>query len=154
MSVARLYAPPGVKQPPCYSPQACQVAYGVAPLLGRGIDGSGETVVVGPEPAASPPSMDIRQDLAAFGSKFGLPPAKLQVVNTIARSATPISRATRKSRTPRWCTRSRLAPTLDVVLVPQDAIASSLHVITTRVVVQLSSRLYPSAQVMALPRAR
>jgi hypothetical protein len=39
-------APPGVKQPPCYSPQAYQVAYSVAPLLSRGIDGHGETVVM------------------------------------------------------------------------------------------------------------
>ena len=48
------------------------MAYGVAPLLRRGIDGSGETVVM-PELASSPPSTDIRKDLAIFDSKFGLP---------------------------------------------------------------------------------
>ena len=35
-------APPGVKQVLCYSPQAYEVAYGVAPLLSHGIDGIGE----------------------------------------------------------------------------------------------------------------
>jgi hypothetical protein len=49
------------------------VAYGVAPLLSRGIDGRGETVVVGPEPAAAPPSTDIRQDLAVFDKRSTCP---------------------------------------------------------------------------------
>src|SRR5690348_9068090 len=76
-------APPGAKLSPCYSPQAYEVAYGVAPLLSRGIDGSGETVVI-PERAQTPTSEggpdDIRQDLARFDSEFGLPPAELRVV--------------------------------------------------------------------------
>ena len=62
-------------------------------MLSRGIHGSGETVVM-PELASSPPSMDIRQDLATFDSKFGLPPANLHVVNTIAPSATSLSAKT------------------------------------------------------------
>ena len=53
-------APPGVKLTPCYSPRAYEVAYGVAPLLSRGIDGSGETVVM-PELASSrPPPISAR----------------------------------------------------------------------------------------------
>lgn len=73
----------------CYSPQEYQVAYGVAPLLRRGIDGRGETVVVGPEPAASPGgATDIRTDLAYFDKKFRLPQARLHIVNTV-KSATP-----------------------------------------------------------------
>jgi len=61
----------------CYTPQAYEVAYGAAPLLSRGIDGTGETVVM-PELAGTPSSSgliytDIRQDLAAFDSRFGLP---------------------------------------------------------------------------------
>jgi subtilase family serine protease len=32
----------------CYSPQQLEAAYGVAPLLARGIDGRGETVVLRP----------------------------------------------------------------------------------------------------------
>jgi subtilase family serine protease len=74
----------------CYSPQEYQVAYGVAPLLRRGIDGRGETVVVGPEPAAASlrSATDIRKDLAYFDKKFRLPQARLRIVNTV-KSATP-----------------------------------------------------------------
>src|SRR5947207_3357818 len=72
-------APPNVKLIPCFSPRAYEVAYGVAPLLSRGIDGHGETVAV-PELAQAPEARggptDIRQDLATFDRKFGLPPAK------------------------------------------------------------------------------
>src|SRR5438477_1430743 len=85
-------APPNVKLIPCFSPRAYQVAYGVAPLLSRGIDGRGQTVVIpalAQVPASRGGPTDIRQDLATFDRKFGLPPASLQVVNTIARSATP-----------------------------------------------------------------
>jgi subtilase family serine protease len=85
-------APPGLKLAPCLSPQAFQIAYGVAPLLSRGVDGRGETVVmaeVAQTPATPGGPTDIRRDLATFDSKFGLPAASLRVVNTIARSATP-----------------------------------------------------------------
>ena len=36
-----------------------------------------------------PTSSDIRQDLARFDSMFGLPAARLQVVNTLAHAASP-----------------------------------------------------------------
>lgn len=39
----------------CYTPEQLQVAYGVKPLLDRGIDGRGETVVL-PELAENTPS--------------------------------------------------------------------------------------------------
>jgi subtilase family serine protease len=120
-------APPEVKAPPCYSPQAYQVAYGVAPLLSRGIDGSGETVVV-PELAQTPSShggpTDIRQDLAKFDSRFGLPPAKLQVVNTIARSATPYLANDEEVTDTEMVHAIAPGATLNVVLVAQDATAS------------------------------
>src|SRR6516162_10000779 len=52
----------------CYTPRQLEVAYGVQPLLRRGIDGRGETVVL-PELAESqlaPPLVtDLRQDFAA-----------------------------------------------------------------------------------------
>src|SRR5689334_24322874 len=85
-------APPDVKLIPCFSPRAYEVAYGVAPLLSRGIDGHGVTVAIpalAQVPASRGGPTDIRQDLATFDRTFGLPPARLQVVNTIARSATP-----------------------------------------------------------------
>jgi subtilase family serine protease len=119
-------APPGVKQPPCYSPQAYQVAYGVAPLLSRGINGTGETVVM-PELASSPPSMDIRQDLATFDSRFGLPPTKLNVVNTIAKSATPYLADDEEVTDTEMVHAIAPGATLDVVLVPADATSSSAN---------------------------
>jgi hypothetical protein len=65
---------------PCYSPQEYQVTHGVAPLLRRGINGRGETVVVGAEPAAGPSPhgpAGIRKDLAYFDKMFAMPPAVL-----------------------------------------------------------------------------
>jgi len=114
-----------VKAPPCYSPQDYQVAYGVAPLLSRGIDGSGETVVLGPEPAASPPSTDIRQDLAAFDRTFGLAPAMLRVVNTIARSATPYLAGDEEVTDTEMVHAIAPGAALDVVLVPADVTSSA-----------------------------
>ncbi len=76
----------------CYAPRQFRVAYGIQPLLDRGIDGRGEAVVL-PELAQShlsPPGVtDIRQDLARFDSLFGLPAARLRVVTSLAGSASP-----------------------------------------------------------------
>ena len=76
---------------PCYTPRQLRVAYGIQPLLDRGIDGRGVTVVL-PEEAetgpaetgsAQPPAVtDIRQDVADFDGRFGLPPARIQVIRT------------------------------------------------------------------------
>jgi subtilase family serine protease len=72
---------------PCYTPRIFDTAYGIQPLLDRGIDGRGVTVVL-PEAAATtaqPPEVtDIRQDLADFDSRFGLPPARIQIITTLA----------------------------------------------------------------------
>ena len=119
-------APPGVKQPPCYSPRAYEVAYGVAPLLRRGIDGSGETVVM-PELASSRPSTDIRKDLAIFDSKFGLAAARLHVVNTIARSKTPYLADDEEVEDSEMVHAIAPGAILDVILVPQDAASSSAN---------------------------
>ena len=48
--------------PTCYTPQQLEVAYGVQPLLQRGIDGRGETVVL-PELAESQLSPPLVTDL-------------------------------------------------------------------------------------------
>jgi subtilase family serine protease len=101
-------SPPGAvsadclaSQPPCYGPRQLRVAYGIQPLLDRGITGRRQTVVLPefPPSAAGSPSgvtgvqvpavTDIRQDLARFDALFGLPAARLQVVNTLARAASP-----------------------------------------------------------------
>lgn len=125
-------APPGVKLLPCYSPQAYQVAYGVSPLLRRGIDGSGETVVM-PELAETPPppgghtATDIRQDLATFDRTFGLPPANLRVVNTTARSATPYLASDEEVEDTEMVHAIAPGATLEVVLVPSDATSSTAN---------------------------
>ena len=76
----------------CYTPQQLQVAYGIKPLLDRGINGRGETVVL-PELAESqlnPPLVtDMRQDMAAFDSLFHLPAARMRVVTTLAGARSP-----------------------------------------------------------------
>ncbi len=83
-------------RPPCYTPRQLRVAYGIKPLLDRGITGRRQTVVLLEFPPASattgaqvPAVSDIRQDLARFDSAFGLPTARLQVVNTLAHVASP-----------------------------------------------------------------
>jgi subtilase family serine protease len=75
----------------CYTPQQFQVAYGVEPLLQRGINGSGETVVL-PELAESQLSREVsnlHQDFAAFDRVFGLPTPVLKVVSTFAGAKEP-----------------------------------------------------------------
>src|SRR6202011_1175144 len=78
--------------PTSATPQQLEVAYGVQPLLQRGIDGRGETVVL-PELAQSqlnPPQVtDLRQDFAAFDRLFHLPAPRLKVVSTFAGPANP-----------------------------------------------------------------
>jgi subtilase family serine protease len=99
----------------CYTPAQFRVAYGIQPLLDSGIDGRGETITdlelavsanvppgstiiqAGPTstatihvtvPPGQPPAItDIRQDLARFDSLFRLPAARIQVVTSLAGSA-------------------------------------------------------------------
>jgi subtilase family serine protease len=76
----------------CYTPGQLQVAYGVKPLLERGINGRGETVVL-PELAESkldPPLVsDMRQDMARFDRRFGLPAARMRVVSSFRGPLSP-----------------------------------------------------------------
>jgi subtilase family serine protease len=76
----------------CYTPQQLEVAYGVQPLLQRGINGRGETVVL-PELAETqlnPPQVtDLRQDFAAYDRMFHLPTPHLKVVSTFPGPADP-----------------------------------------------------------------
>jgi subtilase family serine protease len=74
----------------CYTPRIFRIAYGISPLLERGIDGRGQTVVM-PELAQqpAPDATDIRQDMARFDGLFGLPSARLRVVGSLAGTASP-----------------------------------------------------------------
>jgi subtilase family serine protease len=113
----------------CYTPQAYEVAYGVAPLLSQGIDGRGETVVL-PELAETPSHSgliytNISKDLAAFDSRFGLPTATLHVVNTIARSKTPYLAGSEEAEDTEMVHAIAPGAVLDVVLMPHDAAPAS-----------------------------
>jgi subtilase family serine protease len=71
-----------------------RVAYGIQPLLDRGIDGRGKTVTIlvaapSPHAPAGPDDTGIRQDLAAFDRMFGLPAARIQIVTALAGAASP-----------------------------------------------------------------
>jgi subtilase family serine protease len=112
----------------CYSPRQYQVAYGVAPLLRRGITGNGETVVM-PELANRPgPNFtDIRKDLAAFDSKFGLPAANLKVTTTLAGGSAPYVAGTEEVEDTEIVHTIAPGASLDVVLVPANAITSAAH---------------------------
>ncbi|HEY2549030.1 MAG TPA: S53 family peptidase [Streptosporangiaceae bacterium] len=76
----------------CYTPQQLQAAYGVTPLLDRGFDGKGQTIVL-PELAEthlSPPVVtDMRQDMTAYDHQFHLPAAQMKVVTTLAGASSP-----------------------------------------------------------------
>jgi subtilase family serine protease len=82
--------PPGQN---CYSLQAFRNAYGISPLLARGIDGRGRTVVLvewlasGAPPISDFPPSNIFQDVSAFDSYFHLPSIKLTVVRRTAPKA-------------------------------------------------------------------
>ena len=77
----------------CYTPQQLRVAYGIQPLLGRGTDGRGQTVVLMEFANAAglpaPQVTDIRRDVALFDAVFGLPAPRLQVDASLAGSSSP-----------------------------------------------------------------
>jgi subtilase family serine protease len=104
----------------CYSPQEYQVAYGVAPLLRQGIDGRGETVAIftSAQTPSDPGTGDIRKVLAAFDARFGLPQARLHVVNTIAGSPTPYLAGVEEIGDAEIVHTIAPGATLDFILVP------------------------------------
>ena len=75
---------------PCpYLPRDLRAAYNIAPLLDRGIDGTGETVMLLEQPSSPTETSNIYQDLAAFDRLFHLPPAQLSVDNVFAPGTAP-----------------------------------------------------------------
>jgi subtilase family serine protease len=61
----------------CYGPDQIRTAYGIQPLLNRGVTGRGRTIVI--IDAYNPPN--VQQELDAFTTTWGLPKANLRVVN-------------------------------------------------------------------------
>jgi subtilase family serine protease len=131
-TVAGMSAPSGAASgcllPPasCYSPQQFRVAYGIQPLLNRGIDGRGETVtVVSPVPPPGLLATDIRQDLATFDSAFGLPALRIQVVTTLAGASSPWQTGSEEIEDFEILHTIAPAATLRVVLLPSDVLQSA-----------------------------
>jgi subtilase family serine protease len=112
-----------------------RVAYGIQPLLDHGITGRGQTVVLleFPPPAESPSagagtpgptSSDIRQDLAHFDGRFGLPAAKLEVVNTLAHALSPWQASTEEVGDTEIVHALAPAAAIREVLIPSPYVAS------------------------------
>jgi subtilase family serine protease len=126
----------------CMSPHLFRVAYGIQPLLERGIDGRGETVTVlaSPPPPGEagsvstctnppcpPATTDIRQDLKAFDSMFGLPTARIQVVTSLAGSASPWQATDQEVWQAEMVHVVAPAATLRVVHLPGNVLASAAN---------------------------
>ena len=67
-----------------FTPRELRVGYGVQPLIDRGIDGRGRTVMmveaaasVANSPSSAGPFSDIRRDLTAFDRRYGMPAANV-----------------------------------------------------------------------------
>jgi len=117
--------------PGCYAPHLFRVAYGIQPLLARGIDGRGETVTVldpataAPSPGQAPNAADIRQALKAFDSMFRLPAARIQVVTTLAGSGSPWQATSEEIQDIEMVHAVAPAATLRVVLIPSSFLDSA-----------------------------
>lgn len=120
----------------CYAPVAFRVAYGIQPLMSRGIDGRGETVTVLAAalplhaPASQPPAQgpgvgDIRHDLAAFDRMFRLPAAPIKVVTTLAGAGSPRQASVEEAQDVEMVHAVAPAATLRVVLLPTNFLASA-----------------------------
>jgi subtilase family serine protease len=80
-------------------------------------------------PASPGGPTDIRKDLAAFDTKFGLPRARLHVVNTV-RSATPYLSNDEELGDAEMVHAFAPGATLDIILVPADFLSSPADVAT------------------------
>ena len=108
-------------QDPCFSPHQFRVAYGIQPLLDRGIDGRGETVtVLVPVPRPDEDATDIRRDLESFDSMFRLPAARIEVVSSLAGSASPWRATDEEVGDTEFVHAVAPAATLRVVLFPSN----------------------------------
>jgi subtilase family serine protease len=109
----------------CYTPRVFRTAYGISPLLERGIDGRGQTVVMPEYPQQpGPDASDIRQDMARFDSLFGLPRAQLRVVNSLAGSASPWLAGGEEVEDAEMVHAVAPAAAITIVLVKQSAVNS------------------------------
>jgi subtilase family serine protease len=66
----------------CYGPDQIRAAYGIQPLLDKGVTGKGRTIVI--VDAYNPPN--VQQELDTFTTTWGLPKADFAVVNPFGAS--------------------------------------------------------------------
>lgn len=120
-SAATLYC----EASPCYTPRQFLAAYGIQPLLDRGIDGRGETVtVLVPATRAHEEASDLRLDLESFDSTFRLPPARIEVVTSLAGSDSPWRASLEEVNDTEIVHAVAPAATLRVVLMPANIMQS------------------------------
>ena len=125
----------------CYAPHQIDIAYDIQPLLDKGINGRGETVTViapamaaagpsaggpnhNPTPSARAGATSISQDLAAFDREFGLPAARIQVVNSLAHAGSPYQAAEQAAADVEIVQAVAPAAAFRVVLLPANALAT------------------------------
>jgi subtilase family serine protease len=72
---------------PCYTPSQIQQAYNVQGLIGSGIDGSGQGIVI----VVSFGSPTLLDDVAAFSTAMNLPQAKIQQLYPLGHEFAPTS---------------------------------------------------------------
>jgi len=99
-------------------------AYGIEPLLGRGIDGRGQSVVLlelVPSQARSAATSDLRDDLAVFDGLFGLPAARLQVITRFAGAGSPYLTGGEEAMDAEMVHAVAPAATIRIILLPQGA---------------------------------
>jgi subtilase family serine protease len=115
--------------PAGYSPTVIETAYGITPLLQRGINGAGETVLI-PEPF-TPGSLsltgnatDIRQDLARFDGRYNLPAVSLQIDTSVAGSSAPYNANYEEVEDVEVLHAVAPKAAIEVVLLPADVTSS------------------------------
>jgi subtilase family serine protease len=106
----------------CYGVRQFLTAYGIEPLLSRGIDGRGQSVVLlelVPSQTTGATNSDIRDDLAVFDGLFGLPAARLQVITRFAGARSPYLAGGEEAMDAEMVHAVAPAATIRIVLLPQ-----------------------------------
>jgi subtilase family serine protease len=106
----------------CYGVRQFLTAYGIEPLLSRGIDGRGQSVVLlelVPSQTLTATDSDIRDDLAVFDGLFGLPSARLQVITRFAGAGSPYLAGGEEAMDAEMVHAVAPAATIRIVLLPQ-----------------------------------
>lgn len=112
-----------------FSPQAVRRAYGVSPLLRKGIDGRGETVVL-PETIIPPVTADdtnIRQDMAAFDKRYHLPAVTLKLSRALGYTADPALTEGEEVQDAEMVHTIAPGATIAIMLVPQGVNGHTSH---------------------------